>query len=56
MLIAGGKNTQEIAQALDLSANTIETHRRHLLEKFNARNVAELIITAVSRGIIPIKK
>ena len=54
--ISEGKNTQEIACELCVSVNTVDTHRRHLLEKLEARNVADLIMTAVSRGIIPIRK
>ena len=54
--ISEGKSTQEIAQELCLSTNTVDTHRRHLLEKLGARNVADLIMTAISRGIIPIRK
>ena len=54
--ISEGKSTQEIAQELCLSTNTVDTHRRHLLEKLGARNVADLVMTAISRGIIPIRK
>lgn len=54
--ISEGKNTQEIANELCVSVNTIDTHRRHLMEKLDARNVADLIMTAISRGIIPIRK
>lgn len=54
--ISEGKNTQEIAQELCVSTNTVNTHRRHLMEKLDARNVADLIMTAISRGIIPIRK
>ena len=54
--ISEGKSTQEIAQELCLSTNTVDTHRRHLLEKLDARNVADLVMTAISRGIIPIRK
>ena len=54
--ISEGKNTQEIAQELCVSTNTVDTHRRHLMEKLDARNVADLIMTAISRGIIPIRK
>lgn len=54
--ISEGKNTQEIARELCVSVNTIDTHRRHLLEKMGAKNVADLIMTAVSQGIIPIRK
>jgi len=54
--ISEGKNTQEIAEELCVSTNTVDTHRRHLMEKLGARNVADLIMTAISRGIIPIRK
>lgn len=54
--ISEGKNTQEIAQELCVSTNTVDTHRRHLMEKLDARNVADLIMTAISKGIIPIRK
>lgn len=35
--------TSEIAKRLYLSSETVKTHRRHLLEKLNARNVAGLV-------------
>lgn len=54
--ISEGKNTQEIAQELFVSTNTVDTHRRHLMDKLDARNVADLIMTAISKGIIPIRK
>lgn len=54
--ISEGKSTQEIAQELCVSTNTVDTHRRHLMEKLDARNAADLIMTAVSKGIIPIRK
>ena len=54
--ISEGKNTQEMAQELCVSTNTVDTHRRHLMDKLDARNVADLIMTAISKGIIPIRK
>ena len=54
--ISEGKNTQEIAQELCVSTNTVDTHRRHLMDKLDARNVADLIMTAISKGIIHIRK
>jgi len=41
---------------LCVSTNTVDTHRRHLMDKLDARNVADLIMTAISKGIIPIRK
>lgn len=54
--LSEGKNTQEIAQELCLSTHTVDTHRRHLLEKLNARNVVDLVMKSIAQGIIPIRK
>lgn len=54
-LLSEGKSTQEIAQELCVSANTVDTHRRHLMEKLDARNVVDLVVIAISKGIIPIR-
>ena len=55
-LLSAGKSTEEIARRLGISPNTAETHRRHLLDKLQARNVAELIMNAVSQGILAANK
>lgn len=52
-LIASGKKTDDIAAEMGVSANTIETHRRHLLSKLHARNSAELVLNAVNHGLLP---
>ena len=46
------KSNKEIAQLLNLSLYTVETHRRNLQEKLNLHSVAELILYAVRKGII----
>jgi two-component system response regulator NreC len=42
-LIADGLTNKEIAARLSLSINTIETHRKHLMEKLACHNAAELV-------------
>jgi two-component system response regulator NreC len=42
-LLALGLSTKEAAERLGITVHTIETHRKHLLEKFDAKNSAELI-------------
>lgn len=42
-LIASGRTTREIAQSLNLSAATIDTHRRNIMAKIGARNAADLV-------------
>lgn len=45
--IANGETTVTIADELFVSPLAVETHRRNLLQKFGAKNVAELIKMAV---------
>jgi two-component system response regulator NreC len=42
-LLGQGLTAREISRQEGISFNTVETHRKHLLEKFKASNVAELI-------------
>jgi DNA-binding CsgD family transcriptional regulator len=42
-MLAQGHSTEAIAGALSIAANTVESHRKKLLQKFDARNSAELI-------------
>ncbi|MGB6943810.1 MAG: response regulator transcription factor [Bryobacteraceae bacterium] len=51
-LLAELKSNKEIAQRLNLSPYTIETHRRNLQEKLNLHSFAELILYAVRKGVI----
>jgi DNA-binding NarL/FixJ family response regulator len=49
--IARGFSTKQIAQQLEISEKTVETHRKHLFVKAKVKNVAELIAFAYSRRI-----
>lgn len=51
-LIAEGLTNAEIAKQLFISIPTVNTHRKSLIEKFNANNTAMLIARAVKRGIL----
>jgi len=51
-LIAEGKSNKDIANILNLSLYTIETHRGNLMEKLNLHTVPELILYAVRKGVI----
>jgi DNA-binding NarL/FixJ family response regulator len=50
-LIAEGKTTKEIADYLNLSVKTIETHRMQMMNKLNIHSVAELTKYAIREGI-----
>lgn len=51
-LIADGRTTIVMADQLCLSPLTVETHRRNLLQKFEAKNVAELIRVAAEQKLL----
>ncbi|MBP4134319.1 response regulator [Gallibacterium anatis] len=42
-LIIEGNINKQIAERLNISVRTVEVHRSHIMEKMNAKNVAELI-------------
>jgi len=51
-MVAEGKSNKEVANILNLSLYTVETHRTHILQKLNLHSVPELILYAVRKGII----
>jgi DNA-binding NarL/FixJ family response regulator len=51
-LLAHGKSNKEAAVALDLSTNTIESHRMSLMKKLNLHNTAEIVLYAVRKRIV----
>jgi DNA-binding NarL/FixJ family response regulator len=50
--IAEGKSNKDIANLLNLSLYTVETHRSNILKKLNLHSVPELILYAVRKGVI----
>ena len=51
-LIADGLMTCDIAQRLYVSDNTIEFHRKRIMRKLGASNMAQLVKIGISRGYI----
>lgn len=51
-LIADGMTNGEIAEKLFISVTTVDTHRKNLLAKFEAKNVASMIKAAVQQQLI----
>ena len=50
--LASGLTTGEIAERLFLSFNTVETHRRNIMQKSEAKNTTELIVDCIRKGYI----
>lgn len=51
-LIADGMSTNEIADALFLSALTVETHRKNISTKLGINKVASLVRYAIEEGLV----
>jgi DNA-binding NarL/FixJ family response regulator len=51
-LVANGKSSKAIAIELFISSNTIEAHRKQILKKMEAKNMAEAISNAFRNKII----
>ncbi len=51
-LIAEGKSNKDVANVLNLSLYTVETHRSNLMQKLNLHSVPDLILYAVRKGVV----
>jgi two-component system response regulator NreC len=51
-LIALGHTNAEIAEQLYISVRTVETHRAHIQQKLGVSTRAELVRSALSRGLV----
>lgn len=51
-LLAEGKTSQMIADALFVSSFTVDTHRRNLMQKLDVKNVAGLIMEASKHQLL----
>lgn len=54
--IAQDKSNQEIADELNISLRTVETHRRNLMQKLKAKSVVSLLKYAAKKNLIDLKK
>jgi len=52
LLLANGRKTDEIAEELFISPNTVSTHRKNMLRKYAVKNTAELILFSKKQGIL----
>ena len=52
-LVADGKDSREIASSLYITENTVESHRSHIMRKLGATNAADIVMKAITLGLIP---
>ena len=51
-LLAGGKSNKEVASALNISVNTVETHRARLMNKLDLHSMNAVVRYALRKGLI----
>ena len=51
-LLAEFKTSKQIAEKLFISKNTVDTHRKNILEEAGLHKTAELIVFAIENGIV----
>lgn len=51
-LVGKGYSTKQIADELSISFNTVESHRKNLMKKYEVSSMAELVCLATSKGWI----
>ena len=51
-MLAEGQSNKDIANLLNLSLHTVETHRIRIMEKMDVHSAAELVLSAVRRGLV----
>ena len=51
-LLAEGHTNQEIASTLDISARTVQTHRKQIMKKLNLHHLSDLVKYAIQKRII----
>jgi len=51
-LLAEGKSSREVAEALGLSVKTAETHRANIMRKLGLHSVSDLVLYAVRNNIV----
>lgn len=50
-LIAEGRATKEVALQLHISVKTVETHRKHIMDRLDLHSIAELTKYAIREGL-----
>lgn len=54
-LLATGHSNREVGEALHISAHTVDSHRRNIMAKLDAKNVIELVKIALRDGLVRVE-
>lgn len=55
-LLAEGRRTSQIAQLLEISVKTVDTHRQQIIHKLGIRSLAELTKYAIREGLTSLER
>lgn len=55
-LLAEGNKTQELAEILNISVKTVETHRTQLMERLDIHDIAGLVRFAIRVGLVTVEE
>ena len=55
-LLTEGRRTSQIAQVLDISVKTVDTHRQQIIHKLGIRSLAELTKYAIREGLTSLER
>jgi len=53
-MLAEGRPMKEVAGLLNLSEKTVEFHKHHIMDVFNLKSNADLVLFALKRGLISV--
>jgi two-component system response regulator NreC len=51
-MISSGHTNRQVAETLGISINTVESHRKHIIDKLDLHSTADLVHYAIRHGIV----
>lgn len=51
-LVSNGRSSKEISEILNINVRTVETHRKHIMEKTNSKNFIGVVVFALKYQLI----
>ncbi len=55
-MIAEGHTSRQIAQLLDISLKTVESHRQAIMERLDIHDIASLVRYAIRIGLVSLEE
>jgi len=55
-MISSGHTNRQVADTLGISINTVESHRKHIIDKLDLHSTADLVRYAIRHGIVNLSR